>query len=79
MDQNRADAYLQRLSTCHNCQYRQERDRLLNDLSSPEDVAAQATKTMQNGRPDFRAIVDEVFSYSGRERVAVLVCGPRKW
>ena len=55
----------------------QERDRLLNDSSSPEDTASQVTKTTRNGRPDFRAIVDEVFSYNGRERVAVLVCGPR--
>lgn len=54
----------------------QERDRLLSDSSLPEDAASQATKAMRNGRPDFRAIVDEVFSYNGRERVAVLVCGP---
>ena len=54
----------------------QERDRLLSDSSLPEDAASQATKTMQNGRPDFRAIVDEVFSHNGRERVAILVCGP---
>ena len=54
----------------------QERDRLLSDSSSSEDAASQATKTVLIGRPDFRAIVDEVFSYNGRERVAVLVCGP---
>lgn len=54
----------------------QERDQLLSDSSLPEDAASQATKMMQNGRPDFCAIVDKVFSYNGRERVAVLVCGP---
>ena len=54
----------------------QERDRLLSDSSSPADVASKAAKIMKDGRPDFRAIVDEVFSYDGRESVAVLVCGP---
>ena len=54
----------------------QERDRLLNDASTPDDAASRNAKAMQNGRPDFRAIVDEVFSHDGRERVAVLVCGP---
>ena len=54
----------------------QERDRLLDDSSSPEDAASRTAKTMQKGRPDFRAIVDEVFSYNGRDRVALLVCGP---
>lgn len=54
----------------------QERGRLLSDSSSPEDSASQAAQTMQNGRPDYRAMIDEVFSYNGRERVAVLVCGP---
>lgn len=54
----------------------QEQDRLLSDSSSPDDAASRAAKTMQNGRPDFRAIVDEIFSYDGRERVAILVCGP---
>ena len=54
----------------------QERDQLLSDSSSPEDAASKAVTMMQTGRPDFRAIVDEVFSYDGRERVAVLVCGP---
>lgn len=53
----------------------QERDRLLSN--SPEDSASRAAKMMQNGRPDFRALVGEVFSYNDRERVAVLVCGPR--
>ena len=54
----------------------QERDRLLSDSSSPEGVASRSAKEMQNGRPDFRAVVDEVFSHDGGERVAVLVCGP---
>ncbi|KAL9137918.1 MAG: hypothetical protein Q9175_000873 [Cornicularia normoerica] len=54
----------------------QERDRLLSDSSSPGDPASRAAKTMQDGRPKFRAIVDEVFSYDSRDRVAVLVCGP---
>ena len=54
----------------------QERERLLSDSSSPEGAASKAAKTMQKGRPDFRAIVDEVFSSDGGERVAVLVCGP---
>lgn len=54
----------------------QERDRLLKNSSSPEDAAPRAAKKMHNGRPDFRAIVDEVFSYDSCERVAVLVCGP---
>ena len=54
----------------------QERDRLLSESSSPDDAAAQVTKTIQHGRPNFRAIVDEVFSCNARERVAVLVCGP---
>ena len=53
-----------------------ERDRLLSDSSSPEDAVSRVAKTMQNGRPDFRAVVDEIFSYDGRERVAILVCGP---
>ena len=51
----------------------QERDRLLSHPSSHKDAAA---KIMRNGRPDFRAIVDEIFSCDGRESVAVLVCGP---
>ena len=54
----------------------QERDSLLTNSSSPEDVASRAAKMTHNGRPDFRATVDEVFSYNGSERVAVLVCGP---
>lgn len=54
----------------------QERDRLLSDSSSPEGAAPRAGKTMHNDRPEFRAVVDEVFSYDGRERVAILVCGP---
>ena len=54
----------------------QERDRLLSDLSSPEGRMSRDGKTMQNGRPEFRAIVDEVFSYDSSERVAVMVCGP---
>ncbi|KAF6237173.1 hypothetical protein HO173_004641 [Letharia columbiana] len=55
----------------------QERDRLLSDSTSPEDATSRAAKTMRDGRPDFRTIVDEVFSFDSRERVAVLVCGPR--
>lgn len=31
---------------------------------------------VKRGRPDLRAIVDEVFSHSPDDRVAVLVCGP---
>lgn len=31
---------------------------------------------VRSGRPDLRSIVDETFSYNGRERVAILVCGP---
>lgn len=54
----------------------QERDRLLGDSSSPGDAASKAAATLRNGRPDYRAIVHEVFSYNGRERVAILVCGP---
>ena len=54
----------------------QERDRLLSDLSSPESSVSKDGKTMQNGRPEFRAIVDEVFSYDSSEKVAVMVCGP---
>ena len=54
----------------------QERDRLLNDSSLSEGAASSAAKTIQNGRPDFRVIVDEIFSNGGSERVAVLVCGP---
>lgn len=53
----------------------QERDRLLSN--SLEDSASRAAKMLQTGRPDFRAIVDEVFSYNDRDRVAVFVCGPR--
>lgn len=33
--------------------------------------------TMKSGRPDLRAIVDEVFSHDANDRVAVLVCGPQ--
>ena len=54
----------------------QERDRLLSSSTSPGAAASSAAKTMHHSRPDFRAIVDEVFSYDGGERVAVLVCGP---
>ncbi len=54
----------------------QERDRLLDDSPSSENAVSRAAKTMQKGRPDFRSMVDEVFSYNGRDRVAVLVCGP---
>ena len=54
----------------------QERDRLLSGLSSSEGSVSRDGKTMQNGRPEFRAIVDEVFSYDSSERVAVMVCGP---
>lgn len=54
----------------------QERERLLSDSSSPEGAASRVAKSMRNGRPDFRTIVDEIFSYDGGERVAVLVCGP---
>lgn len=55
----------------------QERDPLLNDSSSPEDAISRAANTVQNGRPNFRAIVDEVFSHNDIEKVAILVCGPR--
>ena len=54
----------------------QERDRLLSESSSSEDAASTAAKMMRKGRPDFRAIIDGVFSNDGSERVAVLVCGP---
>ncbi|KAM0794222.1 ferric reductase like transmembrane component-domain-containing protein [Usnea florida] len=55
----------------------QERDQLLSDSSTPGESTLQAAKTMYKGRPYFGAIIDEAFSYDGRERVAVLVCGPR--
>lgn len=55
----------------------QERERLLSYSTSPEGAASRNAKPMRNGRPDFHAIVDEVFSYDGAEKVAVLVCGPR--
>ena len=55
----------------------QERERLLSYSTSPEGAASRIAKPMRNGRPDFHAIVDEVFSYDGAEKVAVLVCGPR--
>ena len=54
----------------------QERDRLLSDLSSPEGSGSRDGKIMQSGRPDFRGIVDEIFSYDSSEKVAVMVCGP---
>ena len=54
----------------------QEQDRLLSESSSPEGAISRAVKTMHKGRPDFRTIVDEVFSFDGDESVAVLVCGP---
>ena len=54
----------------------QERDRLLSDLSSAEGSVSRDGNTMPNDRPEFRAIVDEVFSYDSSERVAVMVCGP---
>lgn len=55
----------------------QEQDRLLSDSSTPGESTPGAAKSMYNGRPDFGAIIDEAFSYDGRERVAILVCGPR--
>ena len=55
----------------------QERDRLLSDLSTPGESTLRAAKNMYNCRPNFRAVADEVFSYDGREREAVLVCGPQ--
>ena len=54
----------------------QERDQLLSDSSTPGESTLQAAKNMYKGRPDFGAMIDEAFSYDGRERVAVLVCGP---
>ena len=54
----------------------QEQDRLLRESSSPQGALSRAAKTMHKGRPDFRIIVDEIFSIDSGERVAVLVCGP---
>ena len=54
----------------------QEQDRLLSESSSPQGAMSSAAKTMHKGRPDFRTIVDEIFSADDGERVAVLVCGP---
>ena len=55
----------------------QERDRLLSDSSTPGESTPRDAKSMYNGRPDFGAMIDETFSYDGREKVAILVCGPR--
>ena len=55
----------------------EERDRLLSDSSTASESTLKAANNMYNGRPDFGAIVDEVFSYDGRKRVAILVCGPK--
>ena len=55
----------------------QERDRLLSDSYTPGESVLRAGKNMHKGRPDFGAITDEAFSHDGRERVAILVCGPK--
>ena len=54
----------------------QEQDRLLSKSTSPQGAISGAAKTMHKGRPDFRTIVDEIFSFNDGERVAILVCGP---
>lgn len=46
-----------------------ESNRLEHDLSSKLSV--------QEGRPDVRKLVDQVFSHSSIERIAVYICGPK--
>ena len=47
----------------------QERESLL-------DGSEEVAEALERGRPDLRAVVDEVFSHESSDRVAVLVCGP---
>ncbi|PSK60146.1 Ferric reductase transmembrane component 1 [Elsinoe australis] len=46
-----------------------ESNRLEHDLSSEFSV--------QEGRPNVRKLVDQVFSHSSTERIAVYICGPK--
>lgn len=54
----------------------QEREQLLSS-SSEEPHAALTSLKPKKGRPDLKAIVDDVFSADASEKVAVLVCGPK--
>ena len=51
----------------------QEREVASKPLS---DVKAESTAVMTKGRPNFGAIVDEVFVHDDNDKIAILVCGP---
>jgi len=54
----------------------QEREDLLGGSSMSESMDGKVEDRVRRGRPDFRAVVDDVFERGGGDRVAVLVCGP---
>jgi hypothetical protein len=47
----------------------------LVELRGPDDTIS-GVKALA-GRPDLKEIVDEMFSYHAKERIAVIFCGPR--
>ena len=52
----------------------QERQHLMSGVDESDAINSVAT---MNGRPNLRALVDQIFTISANEKVAVLVCGPR--
>ena len=49
----------------------------LQDRSETHRVNGFAGRDVRAGRPDLRAVVDDVFDVDADDRVAVLVCGPK--
>ena len=48
----------------------------MGDSSMSESMDGKVEGRVRRGRPDFRAVVDDVFEHGDGDRVAVLVCGP---
>ena len=59
----------------------EEQKNLLRGESAKDSGEKPATSSelqVYSGRPKLSAVVDEVFSHSSTERVAIVVCGPRQ-